>query len=235
MGYFMDPSYMLFNVLALALSGVGWLVQNRLQSKFKKYSLENLSSGRTGKEIAERMLHYYGIQDVQVLSSEGFLSDHYDSAKKTVNLSPEVFNSATVSSAAVAAHECGHAVQHATSYAMLQVRNAIVPVVRVASMLQQYLLIFAFMLANTFPSLLLVTIMVFMITTFFSLITLPVEFDASHRALVWLNETGEVKETEYVGAKDALKWAAMTYVAQALSALVMLIFLALRYLGASRN
>lgn len=231
----MDPSYMLFNVLAIVLSIGGWLVNNKLQSKFKKYSQDDLISGRSGKEIAERMLSHYGINDVQVLSSEGFLSDHYNPANKTVNLSPEVYGGHSVASAAVAAHECGHAVQHAQSYAMLKLRSAIVPVVRVASFLQQFLLMLAFMLANTFPSLLLGTIIVFFITTAFSFITLPVEFDASNRALAWLEGTNETQGKEFAGAKDALKWAAMTYVAQALSSLVLLITLILRYLGASRD
>ncbi len=231
----MDPSYMLFNVLAMGLSLVGWLIHNRLQSKFKQYSVVGLHSGRSGKEIAEKMLQHYGVTDVQVIPSDGFLSDHYNPLNKTVNLSPDVYSGRSVIAAAVAAHECGHAIQHATAYTMLQVRSAIVPVVKVASMLQQFLLVFAFMLANTFPSLLLITIIVFMVTTVFSLITLPVEFDASRRALVWLDQSGEASGAEHDGAKDALKWAAMTYVAQALSSLVMLIFLILRYAGASRD
>lgn len=235
MHYFMDPSYMLFNLLAIGMSVIGWLVNNKLQSKFRQYNEVGLSSGKSGKEIAEQMLRHYGINDVQVLAADGFLSDHYNPLNKTVNLSPEIYQGRSVIAAAVAAHECGHAVQHATAYTMLQLRSAIVPVVRVASMAQQFLLMFAFMLANTFPSLLLITIGLFMVTTVFSLITLPVEFDASRRALVWLKNTNETQGREFDGAKDALKWAAMTYVAQALSSLVMLIFLILRYLGASRD
>lgn len=235
MGVLMDPSYMIYNILAMVLSVVGYFIHNRLKSKFNHYGQIGLRSGSSGKEIAERMLAHYGLSNVRVLASQGYLSDHYNPADKTVNLSPEVFEGRSISAAAVAAHECGHAVQHATAYSMLQLRSQIVPVVKVASFLQQFLLIIAFTLANTFPSLLLITIILFMVTTIFSLITLPVEFDASKRALAWLNNTNETKGEEYEGAKDALKWAAMTYVAAALSSLVMLIFLILRYLGASRE
>jgi uncharacterized protein len=154
---------------------------------------------------------------------------------KSVNLSPEVFHGRSVAAAAVAAHECGHAVQHDTAYAMLQLRSGLVPIVRVASMAQQFLLLGAFMLANTFPSLLLITIIVFAVTTLFSLITLPVEFDASKRALVWINERGIVSGQEYAGAKDALTWAGLTYLAAALSSLVMLLFLVLKYMGLNRE
>lgn len=231
----MNADYMIFNILALVMSGIGFLISNVLKSKFQHYSEVGLRSGQSGKEVAENMLRHYGIHDVRVLESQGFLSDHYNPLDKTVNLSPEVYHGRSVSSAAVAAHECGHAVQHDTAYAMLQLRSKLVPVVKVASLAQQFLLMFAFMLANTFPTLLLITIIAFMITTLFSLITLPVEFDASKRALVWINETGVARGAEYDGAKDALKWAAMTYVAAALSSLVMLIFLILRYVGGSRE
>ncbi|NOT38634.1 MAG: zinc metallopeptidase [Saprospiraceae bacterium] len=231
----MNSSYTGYYIISMILSFVGYIIQNRLKHKFEYYGNKDLQSGRSGKEIAERMLQHYGISNVTVNPSQGFLSDHYNPADKTVNLSPEVYNGRSVSSAAVAAHECGHAVQHATAYSMLQLRSQIVPVVKVASFLQQFLLIIAFTLANTFPSLLLVTIAVFMVTTLFSIITLPVEFDASKRALAWLDETSETKGAEYEGAKDALKWAAMTYVAAALSSLVMLVFLILRYLSASRE
>lgn len=235
MNAFMNSDYMLFNILALVLSGIGYLIQNRLRSKFSHYAGIGIRSNQSGKDIAEQMLRHYGIHDVRVLESQGFLSDHYNPMDKTVNLSPDVYHGRSIASAAVAAHECGHAVQHDTAYAMLQLRSKIVPVVKIASMAQQFLLMAAFMLANVFPTLLLVTIVAFMITTLFSLITLPVEFDASKRALVWLNETGSTRGEEYDGAKDALKWAAMTYVASALSSLVMLIFLILRYLAGSRD
>lgn len=231
----LNSDYMIWYVLTIALSLVGMAVSRRLQSKFKTYSMMQLRSNKSGQEVAEEMLQYYGIHDVKVQASQGFLSDHYNPLDKTVNLSPDVFSGRSVASAAVAAHECGHAVQHDTAYAMLQLRSKLVPVVKVASMAQQFLLIGAFMLANTFPSLLLITIVVFAITTLFSIITLPVEFDASKRALVWINERGIVSGDEYAGAKDALKWAGLTYVAAALSSLVMLIYLVLRYVGINRN
>jgi Zn-dependent membrane protease YugP len=231
----LNADYMIWYVLTIALSVVGMIVSGRLQSKFKKYSMMGLRSNKSGKEVAQEMLNYYGIHDVRVQESHGFLSDHYNPIDKTVNLSPEVYQGRSVAAAAVAAHECGHAVQHDTAYAMLQLRSKLVPVVKVASMAQQFLLIAAFMLANTFPSLLLITIIVFGVTTLFSFITLPVEFDASRRALVWINERGIVSGDEYVGAKDALKWAGLTYVAAALSSLVMLIYLVLRYVGINRE
>ena len=216
----LNADYMIWYVLTIALSLVGMFVSNRLQSKFKTYSMMGLRSNLSGKEVAESMLNYYGIHDVRVQESQGFLSDHYNPLDKTVNLSPEVYRGRSVASAAVAAHECGHAVQHDTAYAFLQLRSKIVPVVKIASTAQQFLLLAAFMLANTFPSLLLITIFTFAITTIFSIITLPVEFDASKRALVWINQQGVVSGQEYVGAKDALTWAGLTYLAQALSSLV---------------
>lgn len=230
-----SADYMIYYVLTIAMSLVGMYISGKLQSKFKAYALINLRSNKSGKEIAEEMLNYYGIHDVTVQAADGFLSDHYNPIDKTVNLSSDVYNGRSIASAAVAAHECGHAVQHDTAYAMLTLRSKLVPVVKFASMAQQFLLIGAFMLANTFPSLLLITIIVFGITTLFSLITLPVEFDASRRALVWINERGIVSGDEYTGAKDALKWAGLTYVVAALSSLVMLVYLVLRYIGINRN
>ncbi len=231
----LNADYMIWYILTIALSLVGMFVSNRLQSKFKTYSMMGLRSNLSGKEVAESMLKYYGIHDVRVQESQGFLSDHYNPLDKTVNLSPDVYRGRSVASAAVAAHECGHAVQHDTAYAFLQLRSKIVPVVKIASTAQQFLLLAAFMLANTFPSLLLITIFTFAITTIFSLITLPVEFDASKRALVWINEQGVVSGQEYTGAKDALTWAGLTYLAQALSSLVMLLYLVLRYMGINRE
>lgn len=231
----LNADYMIWYILTIALSLVGMFVSNRLQSKFKTYSMMGLRSNLSGKEVAESMLKYYGIHDVRVQESQGFLSDHYNPLDKTVNLSPDVYRGRSVASAAVAAHECGHAVQHDTAYAFLQLRSKIVPVVKIASTAQQFLLLAAFMLANTFPSLLLITIFTFAITTIFSLITLPVEFDASKRALVWINEQGVVSGQEYNGAKDALTWAGLTYLAQALSSLVMLLYLVLRYMGINRE
>lgn len=230
-----NSDYMVYYGLTIALTLVGMVVSNRLQSKFKKYALIGLRSNKSGKEVAEEMLRYYGIHDVRVQESQGFLSDHYNPLDKTVNLSHDVYNGRSIASAAVAAHECGHAVQHDTAYAMLQLRSKLVPIVKVASTAQQFLLIAAFMLANVFPSLLLITIVVFAITTLFSFITLPVEFDASRRALVWVNERGIVSGDEYTGAKDALKWAGLTYVVAALSSLAMLVYLVLRYVGINRD
>ena len=230
-----NADYMIYYAITAVMSLIGAWVSNRLQSKFKQYSEVRLRSNMSGKDVAEKMLSFYNIRDVKVIEGQGYLSDHYNPLTKTVALSPEVYQGRSVSAAAVAAHECGHAVQHDTAYAMLKLRSAIVPVVKVASMASQFLLMFAFMLANTFPSLLLITIIAFAITCLFSIITLPVEFDASKRALVWLDQSGTAQGEEYEGAKDALKWAAMTYVSAALSSLVMLIFLILRYTGTNRE
>lgn len=231
----LNADYMIYYILTIVLSLVGMVISGRLQSKFKAYSMVGLRSNKSGKEIAEEMLAHYGIHDVRVQESHGFLSDHYNPLDKTVNLSHEVYSGRSVASAAVAAHECGHAVQHDTAYSMLQLRSKLVPVVKAASVAQQFLLLAAFMLANTFPSLLLITIIAFAITTLFSLITLPVEFDASRRALAWIDQRGVVSGQEYAGAKDALTWAGLTYVSAALSSLVMLIYLVLRYIGLNRE
>ncbi|MEO7174273.1 MAG: zinc metallopeptidase [Saprospiraceae bacterium] len=217
-----------YMILAGLLTVVGMLVSWRLKSKFAHYSQMPLRNGMSGAEVADTMLKYYGIYDVQIHPSEGMLSDHYNPMNKTVNLSPDVFNGRNVAAAAVAAHECGHAVQHATSYPMLKLRSTLVPIVNVANMSLQYLLILAFVLANQFPALMMVTIVAFAITTLFAFVTLPVEFDASNRALVWLDSSGVAQGAEHAGAKDALWWAAMTYVSAALSSLAMLIYLILR-------
>lgn len=216
-------------IIAGALSLVGVFVSNRLKSKFKYYSAVEVRSGLTGKEVAEEMLRYYNITGVKVVPGKGTLTDHYNPVTKTVSLSEPVYHGRNVAAAAVAAHECGHAVQHDTAYNMLQMRSALVPVVSFAARTQQWLLIAAFLLLGSFPQLMLITIIVFAITTLFSFITLPVEFDASRRALVWLDESGVAVGEEYDGAKDALWWAAMTYVSAALSSLVMLLYLVLRY------
>jgi len=229
----MGGGYFVYMLLGAVGTIVGMILSARLKSKFSHYSQVGLSSGLSGREVAEKMLKDNGIHDVQVVSVNGFLSDHYNPQNKTVNLSPEVFNGRSVASAAVAAHECGHAVQHATSYSMLRFRSAIVPIVQFAASAQQFLLILALgvMGATGNQTILLLTIIAFFITTLFSLVTLPVEFDASNRALAWLNNSGLTHGEEYRGAKDALWWAAMTYVAAALSALAMLIYLILRYMG----
>lgn len=217
-------------VIAAIFSVVGMVLSGQLRSKFNYYGKVPLRSGMSGAEVAETMLRYYGINNVRITQGQGFLSDHYNPANKTVNLSPEVYHGRSVAAAAVAAHECGHAVQHAKAYAMLQVRSVLAPVVSIAANLQQYLLLFAL---GAFgiqggQTLLLITIIAFGLTTLFSLITLPVEFDASRRALAWLDQSGMARGEEYKGAKDALWWAAMTYVAAALSALVTLLYLILR-------
>ena len=222
---------MLYWVLVIGMSVVGFVISNRLKGKFKKYSQVGLRSGMDGKEVAEAMLRHYGIGDVKISQGKGMLTDHYNPISKTVMLSPQVYQGRNVAAAAVAAHECGHAVQHAEAYAWLKMRSALVPVVNVAAMAQQWLLLAAFFLFQSFPQLLLIAIVAFAVTTLFAFITLPVEFDASRRALVWLDESNVAQGAEYEGAKDALWWAAMTYVSAALSALVMSLYLVLRYMG----
>ncbi len=219
----MTPGILLVSLLFM---GIGFLVQMRLKNKFKQYGKQPLQSGLTGKQVAEKMLKENGIYDVQVVSVDGFLSDHYNPANKTVNLSPEVYQSTSIAAAAVAAHECGHAVQHATAYQWLMLRSRLVPIVQVSTTLSQWILaigvgILGFGGGN--PTVLLVGILLFAATTIFSLITLPVEFDASNRALAWLNRTNVTNEKEHSGAQDALKWAAATYVVAALASLVTLV------------
>ncbi len=229
--------YAIYFIITLIFSGIGWLVGRRLRSKFAHYSQVSMRNGASGADTAQAMLSYYGINDVKIVEGQGSLTDHYNPATKTVSLSPDVFRGRHVAAAAVAAHECGHAVQHAEAYVWLKLRSAIVPVVSIASKLQQILLMFALGLFGFSgnPTILLITVGVFAVTAVFSLITLPVEFDASNRALAWLNSTDFAQGKEQEGAKDALWWAAMTYVVAALSALVILAFLVLQYLGARRN
>jgi Zn-dependent membrane protease YugP len=221
--------YYVYMAIGGILSLVGMFVSSRLKSKFQKYSRVGLNSGLSGREVAEKMLQDYNIHDVRIVMGQGTLTDHYNPQSKTVSLSPAVYEGRSVAAAAVAAHECGHAVQHATAYSMLQMRSALVPVVSVAARAQQWLLLAAFLLLNSFPSLMLITIVAFAVTTLFAFVTLPVEFDASRRALVWLDNSGMTHGAEHEGAKDALWWAAMTYVSAALSSLVMLVYLVLRY------
>jgi Zn-dependent membrane protease YugP len=225
----MTPSIMIVSLIFL---GISMLVSLVLKSKFTKYSKVPLSNGLTGKEIAEKMLKENGIYDVKVTSSEGFLSDHYNPANKTVNLSPDVYNGDSVAAAAVAAHECGHAVQHATAYAPLTLRSKLVPAVQFSSMLVNWILLIGVIMAYSGnPTVLLIGIILMAVTVLFTLITLPVEFDASNRALAWLNRTNVTNATEYPKAKDALKWAATTYVVAALAAVVTLIQYIMLYLG----
>ena len=215
----------LFYIITILFSIGGMIVSNLLKSKFNKYSKIPISSGLSGAEVARNMLSYYGIHDVEIRMAQGLLTDHYNPLNKTVNLSSDVYNGRSIASAAVAAHECGHAVQHAKRYPFLQLRSSIVPIVKIASIAQQYLLFIAFITLKTMPQIMLFTVIAFGITTLFSFLTLPVEFDASRRALIWLKSTGIAVGKEYKGAKDALKWAAMTYVVAALSALVMFLYL----------
>lgn len=217
---------------------LGMLVQWRLKSKFKTYSQVPTSSGLSGKEVAEKMLRDNGIYDVQVVSVSGFLSDHYDPTKKTVNLSPDVYEGRTVAAAAVSAHECGHAVQHATAYSMLMLRSKLVPAVQISTTLSQWVIIagvgmLGFGGGN--QTLLLVGIVLFAVSTLFSVITLPVEFDASARALKWLDTANITRNDEHAKAKDALKWAALTYVVAALASIAMLMEYVMIYMGRSRD
>ena len=222
-------------VISIIFMVIGMIVQFRLKSKFTEYGKVPTSSGMSGKEVAEKMLHDNGIFDVQVVSVQGFLSDHYNPATKTVNLSPEVYGTASVAAAAVAAHECGHAVQHATAYPWLTFRSKMVPAVQVSSYLVQIVLFAGILMVNAFPQLLLGGIILFGVTTVFSIVTLPVEFDASNRALKWLDSAGITYKQEHDMAKDALWWAAMTYVVAAVSSVVILLQYLLIYLGASRR
>lgn len=226
----MPADYMLYMVLAGVLSLIGYAIQSRLKAVFSHYGRVGLRNGMTGAEVAAQMLRHYNIHDVKIVAGRGYLTDHYNPTTKTVSLSEAVYNQRSISAAAVAAHEVGHAVQHATSYSMLQMRSQLVPVVNIAAGMQQYLLMAALLMAGSFPQLLLITVISFAVTTLFSLVTLPVEFDASKRALAFLERSGLTTPDEYPGAKKALWWAAMTYVAAALSSLVILIFLLLRYM-----
>lgn len=210
---------------------VSWLVSNRLKNKFEKYSKLHLQNGMSGAEIAEKMLADHGIRDVRVISTPGQLTDHYNPTDKTVNLSEAVYNQRNAAAAAVAAHECGHAVQHATAYSWLTMRSKLVPVVSVASNYVQWILIGGILLIKTFPSLLLIGIVIFAATTLFSIITLPVEYDASNRALAWLENKRMLNQEEHAGAKDALNWAARTYVVAAIGSIATLLYYVMIYMN----
>lgn len=220
-------------LISVLFTIIGVILNSRLRSKFRKYAQIPLNNGMSGAEVARTMLRHYGITDVQVIHVPGQLTDHYNPLNKTVNLSDEVFESSSVAAAAVAAHECGHAVQHAEAYAFLKLRSAIVPVVNFAAGIQQYIFLMGMVGAYLFNNIwvMMIVLVVFGITALFSLITLPVEFDASRRALAWLDTSGFARGQEYAGAKDALTWAAMTYVAAALAALVQLLYIASMFLG----
>ena len=226
--------YIILGVFAL----LGWLVSSRLKSKFAQYSKVPTKAGLSGEEVAHAMLRHYGVTGVRVVMGQGMLTDHYNPTNKTVSLSPAVFQGRNIAAAAVSSHEIGHAIQHDKAYAMLGLRSKIVPVVQISSRIQQFLFMGFMFGAAASPMLgqwfMLALVITFGVTAFFALVTLPVEFDASRRALLWLDETGVAQGAEYDGAKDALWWAAMTYVVSALSAMVMFLYFLMQFLG-SRN
>ena len=215
---------------------LSWIVSSRLKSKFEHYSKVHLRNGLSGKEIAEKMLRDNGINDVQVVSVPGQLTDHYNPETKTVNLSEAVYMQRNAAAAAVAAHECGHAVQHAVGYSMLQLRSKMVPIVNISSNLLQFVLMggIVLMAMSGNKTVLAIGVVLFAITTLFAFITLPVEYDASNRALKWLETTGTVSREEYAGAEDSLKWAARTYVVAALGSLAQLMYFASLLMGSRR-
>lgn len=224
----------MFLILILVM-GASWFIQWRLRSKFEQYSQVGLQNGMSGKEIAELMLADHGIRDVRVISVEGRLTDHYNPSDKTVNLSHDVYAGRSAAAAAVAAHECGHAVQHATAYSMLQLRSSLVPMLNVTSMWTQWLLLIGIFAMRFSIIPLGIGVALFSLTTLFSFITLPVEFDASRRALAWIDRRGVVTQGEHAMAKDALSWAAMTYVVAAIGSLASLLYYASMLFGGSRR
>lgn len=222
---------MMLGYIIIGLVGVfGWYVQSKLKKKFKQYSELSLENGMSGREIAEKMLSDNGIYDVKVISTPGRLTDHYNPADKTVNLSEAVYDQRNAAAAAVAAHEVGHAVQHATAYSWLQFRSKMVPTVNIASKLSGGI-IMAGLFMQSFPILLPIGIILFAATVVFTFVTLPVEYDASNRALLWLNNENMLTSEEHAGAKDALNWAARTYVVAAIGALASLLYYVMIYMG----
>jgi len=222
-------------ILLIVIGVGGMIVSQMLQSKFNKYSKIPLDSGMTGRDVAEKMLHDNGIYDVKVISTSGMLTDHYNPANKTVNLSEGVYGSNSVAAAAVAAHECGHAVQHAFEYGPLKMRSALVPVVSFASKWVMWVILAGIFMIQAFPALIWIGIGLFALTTIFSFVTLPVEINASQRALAWLNTAGITSTSNHGMAKDALKWAAYTYVVAAISSLVTLIYYIMIAMSGRRN
>ena len=219
-------------VIFIGFMILSWIVSSTLKSKFKKYSKITVDNGMSGREVAERMLGDFGITDVKVINVRGNLTDHYNPANKTINLSQDVFDGRNISAAAVAAHECGHAVQHAKAYAWLGFRSKLVPAVSFSSKIVQWILLAGILLIQTFPAILLAGIILFALTTIFSFITLPVEIDASKRALAWLSNAGITSYQNHDKAQDALKWAAYTYVVAALGSLATLLYYIRIFLGA---
>lgn len=218
-------------LLIIVIGVVGMLVQWRLQSVFTKYSHVRTSNGMTGRDVAEKMLRDNGIYDVRVTSTQGHLTDHYNPADKTVNLSESVYNSPSIAAAAVAAHECGHAVQHARGYAWLEMRSKLVPLISITSRFSTWVIILGMLTINTFPALFWVGILMIAASALFSVITLPVEYNASERALDWLRSTRTLDSSQMEGATISLRWAARTYLVAALSAIATLLY----YLGFARN
>lgn len=227
----MAPIWILFGLIALA----GWLVQARLQNRFKKYSRIPLRNGMTGREVAEKMLHDNGIYDVQVISVRGQLTDHYNPLNKTINLSEPVYGSNSVAAAAVAAHETGHALQHALGYAPLKMRSALVPIISSTSKWVMWVLLLGIIMLQTFPALLWFGIAMFALTTLFSFVTLPVEKNATNRALRWLSSAGITDVSNHAQAVDALRWAGYTYVVAALSSLATLFYYIMIAMSGSRR
>ena len=230
----------LYYVILGAIFLASWLVSNRLQSKFAHYSQVQLRNGMSGKEIAEKMLHDNGIYDVKVTHVPGQLTDHYNPIDKTVNLSEAVYNQRNAAAAAVAAHECGHAVQHTQAYAWLNLRSKLVPAVNISSNLSNILIIVGFVLGAAAKMgfgywIAVAGVALFAISTAFAFITLPVEYNASNRALAWLKSKNMVTREEYAGAEDSLKWAARTYVVAALGSLAQLLYWVFRLMGSSRE
>lgn len=229
-------------MLYLILGGImlaSMFVQNRLKSKFAHYSNVHLRNGMSGKEIAEKMLADHGIHDVKVISVEGQLTDHYNPMNKTVNLSESVFMERNAAAAAVAAHECGHAVQHAVGYSMLQLRSKLVPIVNISSNLVQFVLMAGIamiaMQAAMGQVVFFIGVILFAMTTLFAFVTLPVEYDASNRAMKWLKQTGTITREELEGAEDSLKWAARTYLVAALGSLAQLLYYVSMFLGSNKR
>lgn len=222
-------------ILFIGIALISYIVQANLNSKFKKFSKVPIASGMTGREVAEKMLHDNGIYNVKVTCTRGYLTDHYNPATATVNLSEGVYHSNSVAAAAVAAHECGHAVQHAVAYGPLTLRSALVPVVSFASNWVQWVLLAGILLINVMPSILLAGIVLFALTTLFSFVTLPVEIDASRRATAWLQRAGITSQYDHPMAVSALRSAAYTYVVAALSSLATLIYYVMIFLGGSRD
>lgn len=229
------PGYMLLAVIMLV---IGMIVQGRLKSKFRHYSEMPLPSNLSGKQVAEQMLSDNGIYDVKVVSTPGFLSDHYNPEDKTINLSPDVYDGRSVSAAAVAAHETGHAVQHAAAYAPLKLRSRLVPIVQISTTLSQWVLLAGIGMlgfGGGNQTVLLIGIVMFAASTVFSLVTLPVEYDASNRALKWMENSGLARGREHEGAADALKWAARTYVVAAISSIATLLYYVMIFLNRNRD